>query len=132
MSGNNPSAVVVAQPNTMTTFGRVAAVDDPLTVSLSVKSEVVGNVRGLWVSSAQDGASLIIYMDFEFTLGEFNGSSISVFSRNPLTESERELTVVGGRGKFRMAQGFARLETYFANFTNGDAIVEYNATVIHY
>ena len=70
-------------------------------------------------------------MDFGFTQGEFNGSSISVFSRNPITETERELAVVGGRGKFRMAKGFAHLKTYFVNFMSGDAIVEYNVTVIH-
>ncbi|XP_039055066.1 dirigent protein 4-like [Hibiscus syriacus] len=131
-SGDYPSAVFVADPNTTTAFGQVTAVDDPLTIGPNITSEVIGNARGLWVLSAQDAATLMVYMDFEFTLGEFNGSSISVFSRNPIIELERELAVVGGREKFRMAQGFARLKTYFANFRNGDVIVEYNVTVIHY
>ncbi|KAK8477062.1 hypothetical protein V6N13_149609 [Hibiscus sabdariffa] len=135
MSGKNPSAVVVARPNTTTaqndSFGTVTATDDLLTVGPDVTSEVIGNGQGLWVSTDRDIPGLTLYMDFGFTKGEFNGSSISVFSRNPIAETERELAVVGGRGKFRMAQGYAQLKTYFLNIRNGDAIIEYNVTVIH-
>ncbi|XVE67123.1 hypothetical protein DITRI_Ditri08aG0135300 [Diplodiscus trichospermus] len=138
MSGKNPSAVKVARPNvttafndTTSSFGSVFATDDPLTVGPELTSEVIGNAQGLWVSTGQDVVSLVVYWDLGFTQGEFNGSSISVFSRNPITQTERELAVVGGRGKFRMAKGFAHLKTYFVNFTSGDAIVEYNVTVIH-
>ncbi|KAE8692634.1 Dirigent protein 4 [Hibiscus syriacus] len=135
LSGKNPSAIIVSRPNTTiasnSIFGTVVAIDDPLTVGPEKTSDVVGNAQGLWVSTGRDVPCLTIYMDFGFTKGEFNGSSISVFSRNPITETERELAVVGGRGKFRMAQGFAHLKTYFLNPKNGDAIVEYNVTVIH-
>ncbi|XVE67121.1 hypothetical protein DITRI_Ditri08aG0135100 [Diplodiscus trichospermus] len=138
ISGKNPFAVMVARPNVTTAFngttspfGSVFATDDPLTVGPELTSEVIGNAQGLWVSTGQDIVSLVVYWDLGFTQGEFNGSSISVFSRNPITQTERELAVVGGRGKFRMAKGFAHLKTYFVNFTSGDAIVEYNVTVIH-
>ncbi|KAL9365292.1 hypothetical protein Peur_043165 [Populus x canadensis] len=137
LSGKNPSAVLVARPNITTgqslaPFGSIFVFDDPLTVGPELTSEVIGNAQGLYVSSSQDIPSLVAYFDFGFTTGEFNGSSISVFSRNPITNTERELAVVGGRGKFRLARGFAQLKTYFINATNGDAIVEYNVTVIHY
>ncbi|KAE8654340.1 Dirigent protein 4 [Hibiscus syriacus] len=135
LSGKNPSALIVARPNTTiasnSTFGTVVAIDDPLTVGPEKTSEVIGSAQGLWVSTGRDVPCLTIYMDFGFTKGEFNGSSISVFSRNLIIETERELAVVGGRGKFRMAQGFAHLKTYFLNPMNGDAIVEYKMTVIH-
>ncbi|XP_038707218.1 dirigent protein 4-like [Tripterygium wilfordii] len=138
LSGKNPSAILVAKSNGTTTsptsptpFGTVFAIDDPLTVSPNKSSEVIGNVQGLYVSSGQDVLTLVAYFDFGFTKGEFNGSSISVFSRNPVTNKERELAVVGGRGKFRMARGFALLNTYFVDMKTGDAIVEYNVTVIH-
>ncbi|KAJ0076970.1 hypothetical protein Patl1_36087 [Pistacia atlantica] len=68
----------------------------------------------------QDKVTLVAYLDFGFTWG-----SISVFSRNPVLERERELAAVGIRGKLRMARGFALLKTYFVNETTGDVVVEY-------
>ncbi|KAE8711718.1 Dirigent protein 15 [Hibiscus syriacus] len=125
----------VARPNVTTasndTFGSVVATDDLLTIGPNVTSRVIGNAQGLWVSTGREVSCLTVYMDFGFTVGEFNGSSISIFSRNPVSQTERELAVVGGRGKFRMAQGYAQLKTYYVNFTTGDAIVEYKVTVIH-
>ncbi|GMJ03573.1 hypothetical protein like AT2G21110 [Hibiscus trionum] len=132
ISGNSPSAVIVARPNRRTasndTFGTVAATDDRLTVGPDVTPEVIGNTQGLYVSTDRDVPCLMVYMDFEFTGGGFNGSSIIVFSRNLIAETEREVAVVGGRGKFRMAQGYAQLKTYYLNVTSGDTIVEYKVT----
>ncbi|KAL5788817.1 hypothetical protein ACOSP7_005766 [Xanthoceras sorbifolium] len=123
LSGKNPSAVLIAKPSlpnnndtSQSSFGSLYAVDDPLTVSSGQ-----GSVQ-----------TLVVYFDFGFTTGELNGSAITVFSRNPVIEMERELAVIGGRGRFRMARGFAQLKTYTVDLTNGDAIVEYNVTVIHY
>ncbi|KAE8687034.1 Dirigent protein 4 [Hibiscus syriacus] len=135
LSGQNPSAVIVARPNMTTAsvpFGEVIVVDDPLTVGPNITSEVIGNAQGLWVSTGRDVLTLMVYLDFGFMKGQFNGSSISMFSRNPITETERELAVGGGRGKFRMAKGFAQLKTYFRNSTLRNSIVEYKVTVIHY
>jgi hypothetical protein len=64
------------------------------------------------------------YIDFAFTTGRFNGSSFGVFSRNPVWEGDREVAVAGGRGKFRMANGFAKISASFLNATTGDAILE--------
>jgi len=47
-----------------------------------------------------------------------------VFSRNPVWEGDREVAVAGGRGKFRMANGFAKISASFLNATTGDAILE--------
>ncbi|XP_039019302.1 dirigent protein 4-like [Hibiscus syriacus] len=135
MGGKNPSAVIVARPNMTTasndTFGFLVATDDLLTVGPDVTSGVIGNAQGLWASTDRNGSCLTVFMDFGFTVGKFNGSSISIFSRNQVSQMERELAVVGGRAKFRMAQGYAKLKTYYANFTTGDAIIEYKVTVIH-
>ncbi|KAH7664326.1 Dirigent protein [Dioscorea alata] len=139
ISGSNPTAVLVAKPNNTnvgsgnpTPFGSVFAIDDPLTDGPELSSNVIGNAQGFYVSSSQDKLTLVLAVDFGFTTEEFNGSSISVFSRNPVLENDRELAIVGGRGKFRLARGFAKLHTYSLNGTNGDAIIEYNVTVFHY
>ncbi|KAF2302018.1 hypothetical protein GH714_031372 [Hevea brasiliensis] len=103
LSGKNPSAVLVAQANrnkSGSQFGDVYAIDDPLTVGPELTSQVIGNAQGLYVFASQGIPSLVSIYDLGFTYGEFNGSSISVFSRNPVLETERELAVVGGRGKF--------------------------------
>lgn len=141
LSGNKPTAVEVARPNTTTTvgsksvtpFGHVYAIDDPLREGPNESSKVIGNAHGLYLSSSQSkNLSLVLYADFGFTTGKFKGSSISVFSRNPVSEPIRELAVVGGRGKFRLARGFVHVKSHFFDFKNGDAILEYNVTVLHY
>jgi hypothetical protein len=83
-------------------------------------------------SAGQKELMLVAFLDFGFPSGEFNGSSISMLSRNPVTQIEREFAVVGGRGKFRMARGFANLKCIFFNASNGDSIVEYKVVVRHY
>ncbi|OMO92804.1 Plant disease resistance response protein [Corchorus olitorius] len=140
MSANSPTAYLVVRPNitngiligTPAAFGNIVVIDDALTVGPDEKSEVIGNAQGLWVSTGKNFPSLTVYLDFGFTQGEFNGSSISVFSRNPIAQTERQLAVVGGRGKFEMAKGVANLKTIFVNYTSGNALVEYHVTVIHY
>ncbi|KAG9442598.1 hypothetical protein H6P81_018452 [Aristolochia fimbriata] len=129
LSGDDPTAVLVARPDksvgaAATPFGSVYATDDPLTDAPG--GNVIGNARGLWVSTGKQDLSLVLIMDFGFTSGPYNGSSISVFSRNEVPQPTRELAVVGGRGKFRLARGFAEVKTYSLNTTNGDAILEYN------
>ncbi|GAV80542.1 Dirigent domain-containing protein [Cephalotus follicularis] len=137
LTGKNPTGVLVAKPNnsdpSLAPFGAVFAVNDPLTVGPELTSEVIGNARGIYVSSAvkPEQPMVMMYLDFGFTSGEFNGSSISMFSRNPVQEKERELAVVGGRGKFRMARGYALLNTFFVD-PKGAVIVEYTVTVFHY
>ncbi|XP_045827592.1 dirigent protein 4-like [Trifolium pratense] len=137
-TGNNPSAVIVARPNQTnpkksSLFGTVYAIDNPLREGPEETSNVVGNAQGLYVSSSQtEDVTLTMYVDFAFTSGELNGSSFSVLSRNPVREPTRELAVVGGRGKFRMATGFALIRAHFLNVTTADGIIEYNVTIFHY
>ncbi|KAJ0239185.1 Dirigent protein 4 [Hirschfeldia incana] len=136
LSGPDPSAVLIAKPHltssSPTPFGILVAIDDPLTLGPDPKSDQIGNARGMYVSSGKHVPTLTMYVDFGFTSGLFNGSSFTVFSRNTIAEKKRELAVVGGRGRFRMATGVALLNTYSVNLTNGDAIVEYNVTLYHY
>ncbi|KAJ0693078.1 putative dirigent protein [Helianthus annuus] len=139
ISGNNPSSVIVAKANStvikesnnIVPFGAVYVFDDPLTEGPDPNSKVIGNGRGLYASvSRGSDLTLMFNGDLEFTSGEFNGSSISVVSRDPLV-LVKELAVVGGRGKFRMAKGFVWTNAVYFNVTTGDAILEYNVTIFH-
>ncbi|RWW20362.1 hypothetical protein GW17_00015532 [Ensete ventricosum] len=135
---DKPTAVLVAQANSShgpvsaTPFGSVYVIDDLLTEGPEPDSPLVGNAQGFYLSSGQKTLTLLMGVDFEITAGPFSGSSFSVVSRNPVPEPRRELAVVGGRGKFRMARGFAELRTYSFNITNGNAIIEYDVTLLHY
>lgn len=135
LSGPDPSAVLVASAagrgGRIGAFGDVFAIDDPLTEGPEADSPTVGYARGFYMSASRRSLMLVMGVDYGFTAGRFNGSSFSVFSQNPVLEGDRELAVVGGRGKFRMAHGVARLRTHSANITSGDAVVEYNVTLFH-
>ncbi|KAF8708536.1 hypothetical protein HU200_029902 [Digitaria exilis] len=141
LSGKDPSAVLVAHgarraPNHdgPTPFGSVYATDDVLTEGPERESKVVGNAQGLYISSGRRQLSLVLGMDFELTAEPFNGSAFVVYSRNNVAEHPvgRELAIVGGRGKFRMARGYALLRTHYLDTNNGDAIIEYNVTLRHH
>uniref|UniRef100_A0A0D9W0H2 Dirigent protein n=1 Tax=Leersia perrieri TaxID=77586 RepID=A0A0D9W0H2_9ORYZ len=140
LSGNDPSAVPVAHgdkftanPGNPVPFSSVVVTDDVLTEGPDRQSKVVGNAQGLYVSSGKREFSLVLGIDFELTDGPFNGSSFVVFSRNPVLQGNgRELSIVGGRGAFRMARGYALLKTHYLDTGNGDAIIEYNVTLLHY
>ncbi|KAM0054984.1 putative dirigent protein [Helianthus debilis subsp. tardiflorus] len=138
ISGDNPTAVLVAKPNNTVVqegnpipFGAVYVFDDPLTEGPDPNSTVIGNARGLYASISRGSDLTILFNgDLEFTSGEFNGSSISVATRDPLVLL-KEMAIVGGRGKFRMAKGFIFNTLSFLNVTTGDAILEWNVTVFH-
>ncbi|KAK8582491.1 hypothetical protein V6N13_069268 [Hibiscus sabdariffa] len=100
------------------------------TVAMIAQSKVTVDGLTVIIAGRNTPPSVLLYFDFGFTTGKFNGSSISVLSRNPTADMERELSVVGGRGKFRMAKGFAHLKVYSENATA--LIAELNVTIIHY
>ncbi|XWS40164.1 hypothetical protein CRYUN_Cryun18bG0116800 [Craigia yunnanensis] len=127
-------ANLTKKDNSPTPFGSLFAIDDPIRIGPEPTSKVIGNTQGLYLSSSQDASkfTIVLYVDFAFTTGKFNGISLSLFSRNPVTEADRELAIVGGRGKFRMARGFAKLKTSYFNATTGDVILEYCVTLYHY
>ncbi|XP_022762285.1 dirigent protein 4-like [Durio zibethinus] len=112
LSGKNPTAVMVAQANITSNdnnspvpFGSVFTIDDPLKTGPDHNSELIGNAQGLGVLAGKNTTTVVLYLDFGFSKGKFKGSSISIFSRNPMTENVRELSVVGGRGNSGWQKG---------------------------
>ncbi|MBA0551029.1 hypothetical protein Golob_021933 [Gossypium lobatum] len=138
ISGSNPTVAMIAQANitnndnnSSVPFNTVLALDDILNIGPETNSEVIRNAQGLGVLIAETSTTnLLWFWDFGFITGKFNGSFISMFSRNLTTAMVHELSVVGGRGKFRMAKGYAQIQDYIQNDTI--IISELNVTVIHY
>ncbi|XP_026385856.1 dirigent protein 2-like [Papaver somniferum] len=132
--GDNPTAVRIAEaPGTNsspTFFGALVMIDDPLTEGPDINSRLVGRAQGFYGLSGMNEISLIMGMSLVFTANQkFNGSTISVFSQNPVTHTEREFAIVGGTGYFQFARGFISVRTY--NGTGPNPIVEYNCTIVH-
>ncbi|KAL1312273.1 hypothetical protein HN51_038906 [Arachis hypogaea] len=135
-SGPNPTAIVVAQAqitkNSSTLFGAVAVMDDPLTVGPEPGSKIVGKAQGIWAAASHDEIGLVMVVNLEFCEGKYNGSTLSLFGRNAVLNSVREMPIVGGSGVFRFAHGYGEAKTHWFNITSGDAVVEYNVYVFHY
>ncbi|XP_059654963.1 dirigent protein 23-like [Cornus florida] len=135
-NGKSPTAIQVAQANTSNTsptlFGEVYMMDDLLTVGPEPSSKPVGRFEGLYGSASLSEFSLIMAVNFFFTDGDYNGSTLAVMGSNPLLHQYRELSIVGGSGIFRLARGVVTLNTYLYNRTKGNAIIEVNVVAIHY
>ncbi|KAM7264263.1 hypothetical protein ACFE04_001946 [Oxalis oulophora] len=136
VSGKNPTAIQVAKsPNTVkspTLFGFVAVMDDPLTLTPEPNSKRIGSAQGIYSSASQSETALLMNMNFVFSEGKYNGSTLSVLGRNAVFNEIREMPIVGGSGAFRFSRGYAQAKTVWFNLTTGDAVVEYNVYVLHY
>lgn len=136
VSGPNPTAIRVARAPTTnlssTGFGAVVMIDDPLTVGPENNSNPVGRAQGLYALASQSEAGLLMALNFVFTEGKFNGSTLSVLGRNAVFSAVREMPIVGGSGVFRFARGYAQAHTHTFNLKTGDAVVEYDVYVFHY
>lgn len=132
--GPNQTAVqVVAAPaanKSPSGFGAVVVIDDPLTEHPEGTSKVVGRAQGIYAYASQTELGLLMTLNFVFTQGEYNGSTISVLGRNTVFSTVREMPVVGGSGLFRFARGYAQARTH--SMTEFEAIVEYNVYLFHY
>lgn len=104
--------------------------DDPLTEQPEATSKVVGRAQGIYASASQSELGFLMAMNFAFTEGKYNGSSLAVLGRNTVASAVREMPVVGGSELFRFARGYAQAKTH--SFSAVEAIVEYNVYVFHY
>lgn len=134
VSGSNPTAVLVvpAAKNSSTAFGSVRMLDDPLTLGTNITSKLIGRAQGFYASASQKDLALLMVMNFAFTEGKYNGSTVSILGRNPVFNPVRELPVIGGTGLFRFARGYAEIKTVTFDLNTLDALVEYNLYVLHY
>ncbi|GLJ47926.1 hypothetical protein SUGI_1011830 [Cryptomeria japonica] len=136
VSGQNVTAVEVAHaPSTKsspTLFGTVVVIDDPLTEGPEPTSKLLGRAQGLYALASQEELQLLMAVTYVFQSGEFNGSTLAVVGHNAVFNEVREMPIVGGSGKFRMARGYALAHTHSFDIKAKNAIVHYNVTVLHY
>ncbi|OMO63167.1 Plant disease resistance response protein [Corchorus olitorius] len=135
-AGNNLTAVRVGRATVTDTlatqFGLVSIMDDPLTEGSEPTSKEIGRAQGLYSFSGQDEVGILMVMNFVFTSGEFNGSSLTILGRVS-GAPHGEMPIIGGSGVFRLARGVALADMReFDIIKTGHAIVEYNLEVIHY
>ncbi|XP_038875321.1 dirigent protein 20-like [Benincasa hispida] len=135
LSGDNPTSMEIIPPISNkfhSGFGYIRMIDNALTEEQDRSSKLLGRAQGFYASASQDKVALLMAMNFVFTSGKYNGSSISLFGRNPWMENLRELSVIGGSGLFRFARGYAQLHTVELDIAKGNAVVEYNIYLFHY
>ncbi|KAJ4805426.1 Dirigent protein [Rhynchospora pubera] len=106
LSGPNATVLTVVNPsnNTSLTFGKIVVVDDLLLEGLDENSKLIGRAQGLVGAVGKDG-SLETLLNFVFTEGKYNGSTISIYGRVEIGVTI-ERPVVGGTGMFRMTTGY--------------------------
>ena len=85
--------------------------DDPLTFDVPRNATVVGQAQGMYVAAAQGEIGFLMVMNFAFTTGKYNGSTITILGRNVVMSKVREMPVVGGSGIFRFARGYVEART---------------------
>ncbi|ONK77466.1 uncharacterized protein A4U43_C02F6810 [Asparagus officinalis] len=131
VSGRNATAVPVTKPpNPSSFFGVIMMMDDPLTEGPDPNSKPVGRAQGMYASAALEELGFMQAMNLYFTAGKYNGSVLTVLGRNAPMHPIREMPVIGGSGLFRFATGYALARTHWVDLKTGDAIVEYNVTVM--
>lgn len=107
-------------------------IDDPLTLGPDPNSKPIGQAQGFYALDSQTESSLLMGVNFVFTEGKYNGSTLSVLGRNKVSDAVREMPVVGGSGVFRFARGYALAKTHIFDLKTGYTVVEYNVYVFHY
>ncbi|XP_047965022.1 dirigent protein 22-like [Salvia hispanica] len=112
-------------------FGAMFSVDDPITEEFDEGSAIIARGRGLFVTSALDGSSSHVMLSVVFIDGEHKGSSIEIYG-NEQRSMVREVAVVGGTGKFRLARGYVTFENLYFDPVRGHTILQSNMTVLHY
>lgn len=133
-TGPGQTAYQIAESNisstTITQYGRTFMFDNPLTIKPEARSTRIGKGQGFFGAASFEEPRFLMNLNFVFTQGKLNGSTLQFLGTNPILRRVREMSIVGGTGVFRLARGIATAQTYFLNDTS--SIVEYSLVVIHY
>ncbi|XP_042466996.1 dirigent protein 22-like [Zingiber officinale] len=131
---NSPNATSITVINSTNSnpgdFGSIGIFDDELREGSTVDSKLIGRAQGIAPGVSLRQTTWLVLLNFVFTEGEYNGSSLTVVGRATL-EGTTERSIIGGTGKFRMARGYT-INTFL--ISGGPAIhliAEYDAYIVH-
>ncbi|XP_004511259.1 dirigent protein 21 [Cicer arietinum] len=132
-NNNNPTIVqIIDTPkNVPNGFGSTFMMDDVMTEGPELSSHHIGRAQGLFGLSSLQDLGMFMLTNFVFNEGKYSGSTLSMLGRNPISEQNREMPIVGGTGVFRFARGFAIANSVNSISTPEHFVVEYNITVSH-
>ncbi|XP_062188123.1 dirigent protein 1-like [Phragmites australis] len=128
-TGPSPTAVLIVNGTvpvmTGVRFGDTVVMDDVLTEGPSRASRVVGRAQGMYVTASllRGAPAMLLSANLVLTdYGAYSGSTVAVMGRNDIMQPVRELAVVGGTGRFRMATGYVLWKT--ATWRGKNAVLE--------
>lgn len=89
-------------------FGTITVIDDILTSSPELGSQVLGKAQGVYVASSADGSTQMMAFTAMMEGGEY-GDSLNFFGVYKIGSTMSRLSITGGTGKFKNACGFAEM-----------------------
>lgn len=135
LSGPSKTVYEVSRSNitsiSPTSFGQVRVLDNLMTAGPGRNSTELGRAQGLITFADLKESALAMNINFVFTSGKYNGSTLCILGRNPILGRDRELPIVGGSGVFRMAQGYSISNTYSYDPVADYGILEYTIYVTY-
>ncbi|KAG6526839.1 pterocarpan synthase 1-like [Zingiber officinale] len=130
---NRPNATAITVVNSTTSnpggFGSIGIFDDEIREGSSIDSKLIGRAQGMAPEVSLSEMAWLLLIDFVFTDGEYNGSSLMVVGRATLGGTI-ERSIIGGTGKFRMARGYT-INTFLSGAPEGRLIDECDAYIVH-
>ncbi|KAK4437660.1 Dirigent protein 4 [Sesamum alatum] len=133
LAGENKTVFEVASASitadSPSDFGQVRVLDDLVTAGTDYYSTPVARAQGLITYADLGVAALAMNMNFVFTTGIFNGSTVCILGRNQINLPEREVAVAGGTGLFRRASGYALTRLYSYDVEKEYGVLEYTLYV---
>ncbi|KAL2328370.1 hypothetical protein Fmac_021797 [Flemingia macrophylla] len=112
------------------TFGTIFVVDDPVMLSPSPNSQVVGRAQGILTASDHEGKNVNAVLSIVFTTNsQYSGSTLEIQGVSRQRESYKELSVVSGTGKFRFARGYVSLQTVSYDAVTTQSIIRLTITI---
>ncbi|KAM7497411.1 hypothetical protein LguiA_021825 [Lonicera macranthoides] len=126
ISGPRPTVATIVQPvnGSTTGFGSINMIDDALTEGPKLSSKLIGRAQGFYALASQEEFGLLMAMNFAFSEGKYNGSTITILGRNTVFSAVREMPIIGGSGLFRFARGYVEARTHSFDIKKGDATVD--------
>ncbi|KAF6995992.1 hypothetical protein CFC21_012399 [Triticum aestivum] len=134
-AGPNGTTAAVASPpagagGSSFGFGSVTVVDDMLREGADPASRLIGRAQGLTAAASLSEVAITTLLNFVFTDGPYNGSTLAMFGR-ALLGTVMERPIVGGTGAFRMARGYTHSRMVKSADPDNQLVLEYDAYVLH-